>query len=110
MLASLGGMDLAASMFEAQAQRRVHLGLLVGEIISRESLKADDAQVRDMIAEFADSYEDPQEVVDYYLRDPKARGSVENLVLENAVVDWILGQVAVDDDSKSFAELMENKA
>jgi trigger factor len=102
--------DLPASVFEDQARRRVHLGLLVGEIISGQQLQADEEQLRETIAEFAESYENPQEVVDYYMQDKHARGSVENLVLENQVVDWVLGQVQVAEEPKAFAEIMENTA
>lgn len=103
------GMDLPASLFEEQARRRVHLGLLVAEIIAKQELKAKEDQLQEVIAEFAESYEDPQEVIDYYLQDKNARKSIENLVLENEVVDWVLGQVETSDESKSFAEVMENR-
>lgn len=102
-------MDLPASIFEEQARRRVHLGLLVSEIMRSQEMKADEEKVRETIAEFAESYEDPQEVVDYYMQDKNARASVENIVLENAVVDWVLGQVQVTDENKTFAEVMDNK-
>ena len=100
--------DLPVSVFEDQARRRVHLGLLVAEIINRQALKADDEEIRATIAEFADSYENPQEVIDHYLQDQAARSSIENLVLENAVVDWVLTQVEVNDDNKTFSEVMDN--
>lgn len=99
-------MDLPASVFEGQARRRVHLGLLVGEIIQQQGLSAAEDAVRATIAEFAESYEDPQEVIDYYLQDANAQG-IENLVLENAVVDWIMGQVQVGEENKSFSEVMD---
>ena len=102
--------DLPVSVFEEQARRRVHLGLLVSEIMSAQELKADEEQVRETIAEFAESYENPQEVVDYYLNDKNARASIENLVLENQVVEWVLGQVQVADENKAFSEIMDNTA
>jgi len=104
------GVDLPVSVFEDQARRRVHLGLLVSEIMSAQELKADEEQVRETIAEFAESYENPQEVVDYYLNDKNARASIENLVLENQVVEWILGQVQIADENKAFSEIMDNTA
>jgi trigger factor len=103
-------MDLPVSVFEEQARRRVHLGLLVSEIMSAQEFKADEDQVRMTIAEFAESYENPQEVVDYYLQDKNARASIENLVLENQVVEWVLGQVQVADENKAFSEIMDNTA
>ncbi len=101
--------DLPASVFADQARRRVHLGLLVAEIIDQQKLSAGEDQVRETIAEFAESYEDPQEVIDYYLQDQNARKGIENLVLENLVVDWAAGQMQVDDEQRSFSEVMENK-
>ena len=102
--------DLPVSVFEDQARRRVHLGLLVSEILSAQEFKADEEQVRETIAEFAESYENPQEVVDYYLSDKNARASIENLVLENQVVEWVLGQVQIADENKAFSEIMDNTA
>lgn len=104
------GMDLPASVFEDQARRRVHLGLLVAEIMSEQGFEADEEKVRETIGEFAQSYEDPQEVIDYYLKDKTARSSVENLVLENQVVEWVLEQVQVSEESKNFSEIMENQS
>ena len=103
------GVDLPASLFEEPARRRVHLGLLVAEIIAQNKLQAEEDKLREVIAEFAESYEDPQEVIDYYMQDQNARKSIENLVLENEVVDWALGQVEVNDENKSFSEVMENR-
>lgn len=102
--------DLPADVFADQARRRVHLGLLVADIINTQKLAASEEQLRETIAEFAESYEDPQEVIDYYLKDQNARKSIENLVLENMVVDWVLAQMQVADENKSFSEVMDNKA
>ncbi len=103
------GIDLPASMFEEQARRRVHLGLVISEIMREQQLEADEEKVRTTIAEFAESYENPQEVIDYYLQDKQARASIENVVLENEVVDWVLAQVQVNEESKAFSEVMDNK-
>ncbi len=99
--------DLPASMFEDQARRRVHLGLLIAEILSEQEIKADDDKVRETIAEFAQSYENPDEVVDYYLQDKQARASIENVVLENEVVAWVLAQAQVTEEPKAFSEVMD---
>lgn len=99
-------MDLPASIFEDQARVRVHLGLLVGEIIEQKGLKAEESELREMIERLAQSYEDPQEVVDYYLSNPEQRSTVENLVLENKVVQWVTDQVKVNDETKVFSDVM----
>lgn len=101
--------DLPLSMFDSQAKRRVHLGLLVAEIIKSQELQADPEKVRETIEEAAQTYEDPQEVVDYYMQDKNARAGVENVVLENQVVEWVLDQTRVQDEKQSFSDLMDNK-
>ncbi|RMG35465.1 MAG: trigger factor [Gammaproteobacteria bacterium] len=98
--------DLPASLFEEQARKRVHLGLLVGEIIEKQALKAEESDVREVLERLASSYEDPEGVVDYYLNNPEQRATVENLVLENKVVDWVLDQVEVKEDKRTFSDVM----
>jgi len=98
--------DLPASIFEEQAKSRVHLGMLVGEIIDTQGLKAEDDEVRETITRLAGSYEDPQEVVDFYMNNPQQRSTVENLVLENKVTDWVVGQVKVNEEKRTFSDVM----
>jgi len=98
--------ELPASVFEDQAKKRVHLGMLVAEIIDGQSFKADDDEVRETIAKLAGSYEDPQEVVDYYMNNPDQKATVENLVLENKVTDWVVGQVKVNEEKRTFSDVM----
>lgn len=100
------GFDLPASVFEGEARKRVHLGMLVAEIIDGQELKAGDDEIRDTISKLAGSYEDPQEVVDYYMSNPQQRQTVENLVLENKVVDWIVSQVKVNEEKRTFSDVM----
>ncbi len=98
--------DLPATIFEEQATRRVKLGMIVSEIISSQEMKANDDQVRETIERFASSYEKPEEVVEYYMNNPQQKATIENLVLEDQVVDWVMGQVKVSEKSQSFDELM----
>jgi trigger factor len=55
----------------------------------------------------ASTYEDPQEVINYYYADRKHLGPVESLVLEEQVVDWALSQVTVEEEQLSFAQLTD---
>ena len=45
-------------------------------------------------------------MVDYYLNNPQQRSSIENLVLENKVVEWVLEQVSVNEDKRNFSDVM----
>jgi len=100
-------MDLPDSLFEEPARRRVVLGLLVGELIRHNGIKAEPSRVRAAIEELASTYEDPKEVVDYYYADRKRLAPVESLVLEDQVVEWVLSQVTVEDEEMSFAQLTD---
>ncbi|MCL4150973.1 UNVERIFIED_CONTAM: hypothetical protein GTU68_012299 [Idotea baltica] len=72
------------------AQRRVRLGLVVGEIVQKSEIKADAAAVRGQVETMASSYQDPQQVIDYYYSNPEMLRNVEGLVLEEAVTAKVL--------------------
>jgi trigger factor len=95
--------DLPLSMFEEQAKRRVALGLLLGAIMREQQLELDQDRLNATIEEFAASYENPAELVEWYAKNPQQRQQVENLVLEEQVVDWILAQAKVDEEQMSFS-------
>ncbi|MFY9974404.1 MAG: trigger factor [Chromatiaceae bacterium] len=109
MRENLGGgqMELPDALFEESARRRVALGLIIGEIVKQNGIKADPSRVRAAVEDMASSYEEPQEVIQYYYADRKRLGPVESLVLEDQVVDWVLDQVTVEDEPLSFAQLTE---
>ncbi len=101
--------DLPLDLFRDQAERRVKLGLVIGEIIRSQNIEVDQQRVDEMIAEQAATFEEPQEVIDWYAANPQARRTVENAVLEDQAVDWILEQAQVTDKPMTFAELVEGQ-
>lgn len=105
------GMDVAniplpADLFEERAQRRVALGLILSEIVQINGLAAKSEQIRAMIEDIAQSYEDPQNVVNWYRKTPEKMQEIESLVIENNVVEWVLGLTKVTDKIVGFDELM----
>lgn len=103
-------MPIPADAFREQAEKRVRLGLLVGEIVRRESLQAKPDQIRRQIEEFAQAYENPAEVVRAYFSDRERLAEVEALVVEQNVVDWLLARARVNDVALSFDDLMAQAA
>lgn len=105
------GMDFAKllpdEMFAEQAERRVKLGLILNEIVAKEGVKVDAAEVRKTVEEMASTYEDPQEVVDWYYSNRQQLQGVESLVLENQVVAKVLDQAQVKEESMSYDEVMK---
>jgi trigger factor len=93
-------------IFDAQAKRRVALGLLMDHIVSHHDIKTRDEQVRALVDEFAQSYEDPAEVVAWYYQDPSRLNEAKGLVLEENVVNWLLERAQVTDEPTTLEKLM----
>jgi trigger factor len=99
---------LPREAFEAEAKRRVQLGLIVAELVRSNKLEARPEQIRAVVEEFARSYEKPEEVVGWYYQQPERLREIESVVLEDNVVQWVLGQVTAEDRTVDFDELMGN--
>lgn len=97
------------SLFDAQARRRVAVQLVIAEIIRRQELKADPAQVRRTIENTARSYEDPAAVVNWYYADRSRLAEVEAMVLEDEVIDWIASRARVREVKVAFDELVNKR-
>ena len=97
---------IPAEIFQDQAERRVRLGLVVGELVRTHKLQAKPEQLQSHIEEMAQSYEKPAEVVRWYLGDRQRMAEVEAVVVENNVADFVLGQAKVTDKALPFDELM----
>jgi trigger factor len=99
-------MPIPADAFTAEAERRVKLGLLVSELVDQAQLQAKPEQVRARIEEFAANYEQPAQVVSYYLSDRARRAEVEGIVLEDNVVQHVLEKAKVTEQQIPFEEIM----
>jgi trigger factor len=107
------GMDMKnipvdPTWFTEQATRRVKLGLLLAEVVKTKELHAKPEQVRAIVDDFAETFEDPKEVVRWYYADPQRLGEAEALAIENNVVDWVLANAKVSEKTVAFDELMAN--
>jgi len=94
------------ALFEEQAKRRVALGLILAELVKRNDLGARPEQVRQLVTEHAESYEQPTEVVKWFYSQPDRLAQFEGLVLEENVIDWVLRQARVADRAVPFEQLM----
>ena len=106
----IGDMPLPPELFTAQAERRVRLGLILAEVVKANKLEATQEQVKAQVEEFAQSYEDPQQVLKFYYSDRRRLAEVEALVLEENVVNYVLGKAKVAEKAVAFDELMGNNA
>jgi len=97
--------ELPDDLFRDRAERRVALGLIIGEIIKVNGIEVDPERVREAVKALASTYEDPQQIVDYFYTDRDRVASMEALTLENQVVDWVLERITVVDEPATFEEL-----
>ena len=101
--------QLPAELFEAEAKRRVQVGLLLSTVIGSNELKVDEARVEAMIADIASAYEQPAEVVEYYAKNRQLTENIHNVVLEEQAVDTVLAKAKVTEKAMSFDELMQSQ-
>jgi len=97
---------IPAEMFKPQAERRVRLGLTVAELVKANGLQAKPEQLQAQIQELAQSYEQPAQVVAWYMSDRQRMAEVEAVVIEGNVAEFVLSKAKVTDKAVSFEELM----
>ncbi len=107
MAQQLNAKDLLPDeLFQENAERRVKLGLILNELVSSESLKADADKVRAAIEEMAEGYEDKEEVINYYYGNQQQLQGVESLVLEDQIVENLLEKAKVSEETSSYEKVM----
>ena len=93
-------------LFEDTARKRVTVGLLIGEVIRQNELKLDNTRVDEKLVQLTQDYDDAENMIKMYRGNAQAMGQVQNLVMEEQVVDWLLEKVSVSDKKTTFKELM----
>jgi len=101
---------LPDELFREQAEKRVKLGLILGEVIKQRSMRAEAAKVREAIEDIATTYESPEEVINWYYSNKEQLDAVESAVLEDQVFDVIFEQAKLKEVKVSYEELTRPKA
>lgn len=105
----LEDLQLPRDVFEEQAKRRVALGLILGEVIRKNDIKLDNEKVRETVEDMSKSYERPQDVMEWYYADEKRLNDIQQMVLEDQAVDWLVAQSTVTEQSLNFSDVMDNQ-
>ena len=100
---------LPDELFKEQAEKSVKLGVLVSKVLADAKLEVDQARVDAYIEDMASSYEDPNEVIEYFKNDKQQRSQIEAVVLEDQVVDHILASAKVTDTTVSYEDLLKEQ-
>ncbi len=98
--------ELPSEMFTEQAERRVKIGLLLGEVIKVNELTVDNAKVDELIATAASAYEDPKEVIEYYANNKELMQQMQNVALEEQAVEFLVEKADVSSKKASFKDIM----
>ncbi|MGZ4996309.1 MAG: trigger factor [Methylobacter sp.] len=105
----LEDLKLPRDAFEEQAKRRVALGLILGEIIHKNEIKIDSNKVRSTIEDMAKSYERPEDVVNWYYADESRLNDVQQMVLEDQTIEWLVARAKVSDETVNFNDVMSKQ-
>ena len=97
----------APELFAREAETRVRAFLLIDEIARQQGIVPDADRVREELLSIASTYEEPEKVIDLYVRDQQLMSNLRNRVLEDQIVDWVLANARVVSQSASFTEVMQ---
>jgi len=86
------------------------LGLIIAELARAENLQPKPAEVRALVEQESQTYENPTEVVKWFYMQPQRLSEMEALALETNVVKWVLSKAQVKDKETPFDELMAASA
>lgn len=96
-------------LLQPQAQRRVSLGLLLGELIRAHGIELDQQRLDATLEELAAEYEEPEKVKQHYRSQPQMMQGLRAMVIEEQVVDHILASATVTDKSMPLEELLNQR-
>ena len=105
----LEDLKLPRDVFEGQARQRVALGLILGKIAQKNSIELDSNKVRATIEDLAKSYESPEDVVNWYYSDKSRLNDVQQMVLEDQIIEWLVTRAKVSDETVNFSDVMDNR-
>jgi len=98
--------EVAYEPFLGAARRRVAGGVLLAEIARQNTVRIDSRRVAEALSAIASTYEEPEQVVELYTRDPQLMSGLQSRVLEDQVVEWIADHAKLSEQRLSFNDVM----
>lgn len=98
--------DQRVKMIEV-SEKRVATGLIFSEIVKNNNLSVPAERLRAEVEKMASTYDEPQEVIDWYYSDSSRLSDIEGVVLEDLIVDFVLDAVKVTDVPSTFEEVVK---
>jgi trigger factor len=101
--------EKAREEYRGIAERRVRLGLVIGEIGERNAIKVSDEELSRAVMERARQVPGrEQQVWDFYRNNPDALASLRAPIFEDKVVDYILELAQITDKAVTREELYKD--
>jgi len=98
---------LPDELFREQAEKRIALGLILGEVIKSKGLRADPELVKSTIEDIASTYETPEQVVRWYYSNKDQLATAESSVLEDKAFEAILAEAKVKEKRVSYDDVIK---
>ena len=98
--------EAVVEAFRELAEGRVRGGLLMGELARQNDIQIERARVREAIEIIASTFEEPAEIMQMYYGNQQLLQQVENDVLNEQVVDWVLENAKVTSHKMTFQEVL----
>jgi trigger factor len=103
-------LELPADVFRPQAEQRVAFSLILNELVRQHQLQARPDQIRALVEEAAQSFEQPDAVIRWHYEEPERLNEYEVRAVERNVIDWALQRAHVVDQPTAFSALMDPPA
>jgi len=101
--------EKAREEYRGIAERRVRLGLVIGEVGERNAIKVSDEELSRAVMERARQVPGrEQQVWDFYRNNPDALASLRAPIFEDKVVDYILELAQITDKAVTREELYKD--
>lgn len=102
--------QLPGELFQEEASKRAKLGLLISEVVKVNDIKVEDDRVRAFLEDMAQAYQEPQQVIDFYLKNKEQLSQVQSAVLEEQVVDKLLESAQVTEITLGYEDAIKPNA
>ncbi len=96
--------DLPREPYEKEAKKRVMLGLLLAEVIKKFEITVDADKVDARLAEIASSYEDAEQVIQWYRSNKQSMAELEASVIEEQAIEKLVENANVSISSLSYED------
>lgn len=99
--------NLTHEMFEHDAKRFVRLRLLVQQFIKENNISVNAGEIKAIVTDMAELYEDPAEYVSWYYSDKGRVSNARAIAIENKVLESIMQMAKCKEVTVSYEDLMK---